>query len=251
MLLAHDLHGIPDGTPVVLIHGITESRRSWDPLLSDLGTDLHLLTVDLRGHGESTVTGPYDPVTYASDVIETMAATGFEGAHVVGHSLGGIVASAVAALGGTAGVVNIDQSMRLAEFKELLTPVEPMLRGDDATFSATVDAIFDAMNGPLPAAEVDRIAALRHARQDVVLGTWGTIFDSSAEELDATVAALAATITVDYLALHGSDPGAGYAEWLTGLVPSAIVEVWADHGHYPHLVDPTRFTARLRAFIDS
>lgn len=249
MLLAHETHGRDDGSPVVLVHGMTESRRAWDPLVADLGATFRLLLVDLRGHGESGVTGPYDTVTYAQDVIETMTATGFDDAAVVGHSLGGIVATAVAALGGASRVVNIDQSMQLGAFKELVAGVEVALRGDEAVFRSTIEMVFAAMAGPLAPSEVARIADLRVARQEVVLGTWATVFDSTPEELDATVAALAATITVPYLALHGSDPGAGYAAWLQGLVPTATVEVWDDHGHFPHLVDRERFTERIRAFV--
>lgn len=251
MLLAHETHGRPDGPPVVLIHGITESRGVWKPLIGGLGETFHLLLVDLRGHGVSEVVGPYDPPTYANDVIETMTATGFEGASVIGHSLGGIVASAVAATGGAARVVNIDQSMQLGTFKESLTGVEPLLRGNQAEFDSAIDLIFGGMLGPLAPPEIARIDALQNACQDVVLGAWASVFESTPEQLDATVAELAETIDVPYLAIHGSDPGAGYAGWLAGLIGSAAVETWDDHGHYPHLVDPERFTARMRAFIPS
>lgn len=251
MLLAHEINGSSAGPSVVLLHGITETRHAWDPLIGELGASFRLLRVDLRGHGESAVQGPYDPVSYAGDVIETMAACGFDGASVIGHSLGGIVASAMAALGGAARVINVDQSLQLGAFKELLVGIEPMLRGDEATFQSAMDMIFKAMAGPLPAVELERIDALRDARQAVVLGTWDSVLSSTAAELDATVAALAGAIHVPYLALHGTDPGDDYAPWLTGLVPTAAVEVWADHGHYPHLDDPTRFIARVRDFVRS
>jgi len=113
-----------------------------------------------------------------------------------------------------------------------------------------MEMVFDAMIGPLPSGEVARLEALRDPRQDVVLGTWAAVLDSTEAELDATVESLAGAITVPYLALHGSDPGIEYAAWLRGLVPTATVEVWADHGHYPHLVDPARFVGRLREFIE-
>jgi pimeloyl-ACP methyl ester carboxylesterase len=96
--------------------------------------------------------------------------------------------------------------------------------------------------------ETNRIAALRRANQAVVLGTWDAVLHSSIEELDATVDALAHAVTVPYLALHGIDPGPGYTEWLTARIPSATVEVWADLGHYPHLVDPDRFLQRVATF---
>jgi len=249
MLLAHDISGRDDALPLVLIHGITESRHSWDPILDELGRSFHLLAVDLRGHGDSEVVGPFDPVTYATDVVETMAATGFVGAPVVGHSLGGIVATAVAALGATERVLNVDQSLRLSEFKALVGGIEDVLRGDEATFRVTIDMVFDAMAEPLPSEEIDRLRALRNPRQEVVLDTWTAVLESTEAELDATVAELTSTVAVPYLALHGSDPGVGYAEWLAALIPTATVEVWDASGHYPHLVDPARFIARLAAFL--
>jgi pimeloyl-ACP methyl ester carboxylesterase len=56
-------------------------------------------------------------------------------------------------------------------------------------------------------------------------------------------------VTAPVLSLHGIDPGPDDIAWLTGLVPSVEVEVWADHGHDPHLVDPSRFLARVEAFL--
>jgi pimeloyl-ACP methyl ester carboxylesterase len=125
MLLAHEVHGPLSGPAVVLVHGITESRRSWDPLIDDLATDLRVLAVDLRGHGDSDPGDGYDPISYASDVVETMRHHGIEAPVAVGHSLGGVVVSAMAALGAVRSVVNVDQSLRLSAFKEGLTPLEP------------------------------------------------------------------------------------------------------------------------------
>jgi len=41
------------GPPLVLVHGITESRHSWDPLIPSLAERFDVVAVDLRGHGES------------------------------------------------------------------------------------------------------------------------------------------------------------------------------------------------------
>jgi pimeloyl-ACP methyl ester carboxylesterase len=249
MLLAHEISGSSSAPHVVLIHGITESRHSWRPVIDDLATDRYVLAVDLRGHGESSIEGPYDPITYGSDVIETMQHLGFTNSDVIGHSLGGVVASAVAALGGARRVINVDQPLRLAMFKEGLSQLEPMLRGDDASFHTGIELLFASMVGPLPTAEATRIAALRKPQREVVLGTWASVFESTAEELDATVVQLAGAISVPYLSLHGIDPGADYPSWLTALVRTAIVENWDSLGHYPHLVDVPRFCARAREFF--
>lgn len=248
MLLAHELIGHPHDPAVVLIHGITDNRHMWHPLLADLAARHLVLAVDLRGHGESDLDDGYDPMSYATDVVETAAALGVTDAVIVGHSLGGIVASACAAIAPCRAVVNIDQPLRLSGFKEALSQLQPMLNGTTEMFDQALELMFGAMEGPLSADEKERLRRHRRADQTVVLATWASVFQSSAEELDATVAALAAGITVPYLSLHGIDPGADYAPWLQHLVPSATVEIWPDMGHYLQLVDPVRFLARLAAF---
>ena len=220
----------------------------WHPLLDSLADHHRVLAVDLRGHGDSEACDPYDPASYAANVVETAQALGFQAPLLVGHSLGGVVVSAYAAMAPCVAVVNVDQPLRLSGFKEGLAGLEPMLRGDDETFLMAIDLLFNSMEGPLSDEEKARTRALRRPDRDVVLGSWASVFESTVEELDAQVEAIAGAVRVPYLSLHGIDPGPGYAEWLTGLIPTATVEVWADHGHYPHLVDPARFLARLAAF---
>ena len=163
MLLAHDRTG--SGPGLVLVHGITESRRMWDPLIPPLSEQFDVLAVDLRGHGESPTGDAYDPISLATDVAETVAEAGIVAPLVVGHSLGGVVVSAYAAVARPRAVVNVDQPLRLAAFKEGLSQLEPMLRGDQASFDTAIDLLFTSMNGPLPEAEVARVKALRRADQ--------------------------------------------------------------------------------------
>lgn len=246
MLLAHERTG--SGPALVLIHGITESHETWRPLIQPLADEYDVVAVDLRGHGDSATGDAYDPVTLATDVLETVTALGMTSPLVIGHSLGGVVASAYAAIAKPRAVINIDQPLKLADFKDALGQLEPMLRGDTASFDTAISMIFDSMMGPLPADEAARIAGLRHARQEVVLGIWSTVFDSTGEQLDEVVEGLIAAVTVPYLSLHGIDPGVGYTHWLSRLMPTATVEVWPDQGHYPHLVQPTRFLERVVDF---
>lgn len=210
-----------------------------------------MLAVDLRGHGESPDGDVYDPIAYASDVVETAGSLGIGLPLVVGHSLGGIVASAYAAIAPCRGVVNVDQPLRLSAFQSSLAQLEPLLRGTDAEFQQAIALMFDAMAGPLPEKEQARLNALRRADRNVVMGTWKAVFESTAEELDATVAALAQAITVPYLSMHGIDPGEDYVEWLQPLLPVGRVVEWPDTGHYPHLVRQDRFVDRLEDFEDT
>lgn len=248
MLLAHELVGSGSAPSLLLIHGITESHLAWQPLIDDLAGTHQILAVDLRGHGHSVDIYGYDPQTYARDVIETADAVGVENPVVVGHSLGGVVATAYAALATCRGVVNVDQPLQLATFKESLAQLEPMLQGSEEEFAQAIAMLYQAMDGPLPSAEQARLAQVRQPLQHVVLGTWETVFESSSAQLDAMAAELAAQVKVPYLSLHGSDPGPEYADWLYRQIPTATIEVWADSGHYPHLVHPERFIARLAEF---
>jgi pimeloyl-ACP methyl ester carboxylesterase len=242
--IAYEVTG--SGPPLVLVHGITQCRQMWDPLVADLATDHTVVAVDMRGHGESSLAPTYDPQAMADDVAAVLAAEGLEDPLLIGHSMGGIVVTAYAAAHPCRGVLNVDQSIALADFQALVRSVEDTLRGPG--FDELMSSFIDSLEGPLSEAEAARIGALRRPIQEVVLGVWAPVMELSADELDALVTTLTADVRVPYLAVHGADPGPGYGEWLRRLIPTATVEVWDGDGHYPHLVEPTRFVERLRAF---
>jgi len=240
-----------DGPPVVLVHGITESAAMWDPIVARLA-EQRVVTIDLRGHGASGTADRYDLEAMAGDVVAVLDALGLIGsANIVGHSLGGAVVSAVGAAVPVASVVNVDQSLQLGDFKAQLAGIEQPLK-DAASFPAVIDGLFDQLAGTrLHPEERARIDGIRRADQDVVLGVWDLMFTMSAEEIAGVVdQALGgyAGREVPFLTVFGVDPGPDYASWLSDAIAGAKTEVWPDHGHYPHLVDPDRFTERLLAF---
>jgi pimeloyl-ACP methyl ester carboxylesterase len=247
--IAYELTG--SGPALVLVHGITDSHRAWDPLVPDLANDHQVIAVDLRGHGESSRMSPYEPITLANDVRAVVDAVGTDTPMLVGHSLGGVVVSAYAAFHPARKVLNIDQALELSGFKDALASIEPMLRGSDAEFQAVMSSLTDMLFGPLGASERARLIAQSSPEREVVLGIWSTVLDSSAEELDTLLHGMAGTVTAPYLALHGSDPGPDYPAYLKSLIPHAEIEVWPDLGHFPHLVEQERFLARLREFEQS
>lgn len=239
------------GEAVVLVHGITESAASFDPITRRLESTNEVITLDLRGHGESGNAATYDLGAMAGDVAAVIAAAGAVRPHLVGHSLGGAVVTAAGSMLDVASVVDIDQSLQLDSFKAQLMPAEAMLR-DPEQYQLVVDAMFELMMGDkLAADEAARINGLRHADHEVVLGVWELLLSEPVDQIAATVDAALGGYSgrdVPYLALFGLDPGAGYGDWLRERITGSTVEYWADHGHYPHLVDPDRFVERLHAF---
>ena len=239
------------GPLTVVIHGITESRESTRPLAEGLAANRTVVSVDLRGHGASPLADSYRMDEAAADIHETILGIGYTDADrplVVGHSLGGVVATAYGALFPTRGVIDIDQVLTLGDFKENLTAVEPILRGPDAGFQQVMLALFDGLYGALGPQERARVAALRRPVQSVVLGYWAVILEETVEQINEQIHQFVSRIGVPYLALFGSDPGPDYPTWLAEHIPGAVTEVWAEYGHYPHLIDLARFVSRVNAF---
>lgn len=94
-----------DNAPVVVLHGLLGSQRTmgaWsNHLHTALGSNCDVLLMNLRNHGDSLLvdTSTENSMTYermAEDVRQTIAACGISRAHLVGHSMGGKVAAALA-----------------------------------------------------------------------------------------------------------------------------------------------------------
>jgi pimeloyl-ACP methyl ester carboxylesterase len=81
------------GSPVVLIHGMVNSSRHWEPVALRLAEEYTVIAPDLIGHGDSAaVRGDYSLGAHASSIRDLLAALGVERATIVGHSLGGGIA---------------------------------------------------------------------------------------------------------------------------------------------------------------
>jgi esterase len=87
------VEGPPDGTPVVFLHGVSGSMRTYAWLPDEIVDGRRIVRVDLRGHGDSEhAPGTYDVDRYGEDVVEVLRETVGRPAVLVGHSLGGVVA---------------------------------------------------------------------------------------------------------------------------------------------------------------
>lgn len=95
MILDTTEHGSGEET-IVFLHSLALDSSIWRDVVPEVAKTAHTLTVDLRGHGQSDPDTGFTVEDMADDVAETMRACGFESATVVGLSLGGCVAQAVA-----------------------------------------------------------------------------------------------------------------------------------------------------------
>ena len=90
------------GPLVVLIHGLGGTLENWqrNGVVRVLSPHFQVVAMDLRGHGRSGK--PHEPALYgpevAADVVRLLSHIGATKAHVVGYSMGGLIALDVAAL---------------------------------------------------------------------------------------------------------------------------------------------------------
>lgn len=95
ILLGHTTGGPDDdGPPVVLLHALGSSARTWQRFTAVLPR--RSIAVDLRGHGTSPHATDYSFATMADDVLAFLDEHGHATVDLVGHSLGGGVAQHVA-----------------------------------------------------------------------------------------------------------------------------------------------------------
>jgi len=93
----YELFGRRQGEPLLLVHGLGADIRGWALQRRALGKRFRCVAVDNRGVGLSErPPGPYDLEVMADDALEALDAAGFESAHVVGASMGGIIAQIIA-----------------------------------------------------------------------------------------------------------------------------------------------------------
>ena len=89
--------GRPDGAVVLMLHGLGSSGASWRHVAPALGEHFRVIAPDARGHGDSDWTRDYSPELMVDDVAGFCEQLGILAAIVVGHSMGGVIAYAVAA----------------------------------------------------------------------------------------------------------------------------------------------------------
>jgi len=95
--ICYDIHG--DGDPIILIHGFSDRKEHWRAQVGSLSEHFRVIRMDNRGAGKSDrPDGDYTMKVYASDVAGLMDFLSIERSHIIGHSLGGMIAQNFAIL---------------------------------------------------------------------------------------------------------------------------------------------------------
>jgi pimeloyl-ACP methyl ester carboxylesterase len=128
---------------IVCLHGLSHSKAIFDPLADLLVADGYaVISVDLRGHGDSADSPPWSSAAHAEDVIETVNSLGVADVLWVGHSYGGRVAATLAN----------DHTARTRGLALLESPLQiPPERAARAVRIEMIDWGFDSPDGAIAA----------------------------------------------------------------------------------------------------
>ena len=244
--LAYDLEGT--GTPIVLLHGLTFDRRTWRPILDRLGDAGRFLSIDLPAHGQSAG-DPMPLEQVAAEVHDLVTSLGLETPIVVGHSMSGAIAFLYASAYPTRAVVTVDSGPEVQPFAEIVQQLEPALRGPG--FAAAWTHFETTLGlGLIPEPVRSLVLESHEVRQDVVLGYWEQLFQTGPAELQTWVDEIVGNVEVPCLGIFGRPLTDGERERF-GRIPEVQLEEWVGKGHFVHLVDPDRFSTRLRQFVEA
>ena len=83
----YDLVGV--GETIVLLHGFTGSMKTWEPFIEKWRKDFSILTIDLPGHGETTISSGRTMEQFANDLKTMLDRLKIAQCHLLGYSLGG------------------------------------------------------------------------------------------------------------------------------------------------------------------
>jgi pimeloyl-ACP methyl ester carboxylesterase len=231
-----------NGPPVVLSHGVIESKRSFAVLAERLARRFRVITYDARGRGRS-VGGPVDYRVLADDVAALADALGLMRFDHVGHSMGGRVVLEHA-------LANPEQVGRVAL-------MSARAEAPDDAGRRRLEAMITAVRRHGPGAAVD----LWIERPDPL---YDEVFAISAANPPAgTVAALECLVHMDSLVerlgevrapalVIVGDRDEAYvrsARLMAERMPDAQLAVLQGVGHFPNLQVPDLVAERLAAFL--
>jgi pimeloyl-ACP methyl ester carboxylesterase len=217
------------GSPVILLHGYTDRLETMEGLADSLAMAHRVIALDTRGFGESTKYS--DPARYGpavlDDIIRLMDDRGISRAHVIGYSMGALLAANLAArhadrvLSATllAGPFFADT----VEARAFVQPYASEMRNGGAGFRNFLGWVFPAWNDSVLTAITDSVAAVND-RGAMIAALDGLV--------PLTLDRRTANTTVPVLVVAGTaDPVAPYSRSLANWWPEArMLEVpGADH----------------------
>jgi pimeloyl-ACP methyl ester carboxylesterase len=255
------------GPLLVLVHGITSSSASWEPVLARLAEHFTIIAPDLLGHGDSAKPrGDYSLGANASLLRDLVLALGHDRATVVGHSLGGGIAMQFAyqfperverlvlvASGGLGRKVSPLLRAVALPGAELVLPL--LVAGRVVNAGTRVGGLMRRI-GLRVGSDIGGIATGFASLRDIearraFVHTARSVVDIGGQRVSATDKLYLAEAVPTLIVWGDRDPVIPVDHGLRAheLMPGSRLEVFAGSGHFPHHDDPERFARAIADFV--
>lgn len=258
-ILAGEAQGDPGAPEILFIHGLRQSRLSWEKQFADPAlAGFRLVGFDLRGHGDSDKPAAFEAYSeadrWADDVAAVIDATKLRRPVLVGWSLGGFVAGAYLRKhdgGRIAGINLVDAVTKLAP--ELLTEESVSLSQSTTSHdlaertAATAEFLAACFHRPPTAAEMQRILVVNGMTARAV--TEGFV-RTETPDLEPVFKAYAGPILLTH-GVHDRLVRVAMSERIKAIHANSRLSLFADSGHSPFYEEPVRYGQELAAFVTS
>ncbi len=243
-----------EGPPVLLLHGLFGAAKNLGVIARGLAPPARTVALDMRNHGESPHGADMSYATMAADVFETAASLGINSAAVVGHSMGGKTAMALA-------LARPDFVRRLAVLD--IAPVSYDHNYSDYVRAMQAVALTPGLTRHVADAALARVVAAESLRafllNNLVLSETPRWRLGLAELLAAMPALVDWTESPDWLPYQGPTLflRGGGSDYVTPsadaeiarLFPNAERGVIDGAGHWLHAEKPQQVIAALKEFL--
>lgn len=246
---------IPDGPPLVLLHGLFGQARNFGQIQRALAQRWRVIALDLRNHGVSLHAPDMRYGTMAEDVSETLTALGAVPAMLIGHSMGGKVAMRTALLRREAVARLLVADIAPVVYPPHNHPIVAAMRAIPLQDGLTRAAADQALAGAVPEASV-RAFLLQNLR----LGAppaWriglaeidAAMADIEGWDLEEPASYVGRTLfvageTSDYIRPEARPT-------IRALFPAARFVTVKRAGHWLHADNPAGFLAVVEAFLSA
>jgi 3-oxoadipate enol-lactonase len=251
--LAMDIRG--SGTPLVFLHGIGGNRANWSAQLVALSDQFRCVAFDFRGYGDSDDLAPdFGFFDFVTDVENVLSENNIERCHLMGLSMGGLVAQAfyarhpsrVLSLGligcrpGSAPV--FENSKAFAEER-----TKPLQQSDNA--EALADSLLPRLLG----------ASVGASEREAIRGSLARIRPTSYRKVLSARLSIApfldlSDIDVPTLVIAGThDQVAPLSQMqaIASAIPGSVLKTVPGAGHLMNIEQPDLFNSYVRDFLTS
>jgi pimeloyl-ACP methyl ester carboxylesterase/sterol desaturase/sphingolipid hydroxylase (fatty acid hydroxylase superfamily) len=239
-------------TPVILLHGYTDSWRSFEKVIPKFSKEYYIVALTHRGHGDSSKpTAGYQVQDFANDVAAFISEKKLEKCIIVGHSLGGLIAQQVAISHPqhTQSIILVATDDCFADnpgVPEFINEVNKLSDPISYEFAASFQR--STIYKPVDSVQVEIFI---HESLNVPSNVWRAIGN---EIMKTDFSNELGKISVPTLILWGNRDA--FCSWndqgnLSTGIPKATLKVYKDIGHAIHWENGEQFVRDIELFVEN